>query len=178
MSKGTSDTKRDLAIRFGSIYGFEEAVVMMECLRDNAPTCDRRVREFEEAFASYAGASYARAVTSGTAALLMAMMAVDVKEGDEVITTPLTWIATANAAALLGARIIFADVDPETLNIDPDRIRDKITPETKAIVPVHLYGQPCDMDPIMEIAESHGVYVVEDAAHAPGGEYNGKRRDL
>jgi len=164
MGETRSDTKRDLSIRFGSIYGLEEAVAMMECLRDNAPTCDRRVREFEEAFARYSGTRYARAVTSGTAALLMAMVAIDVGEGDEVITTPLT-----------GARIIFADVDPRTLNIDPGAIEDKITPRTKAVVPVHLYGQPCDMDPIMELAEKHGFYVVEDAAHAPGAEYRGRK---
>ncbi|HMF34386.1 MAG TPA: DegT/DnrJ/EryC1/StrS family aminotransferase, partial [Candidatus Lokiarchaeia archaeon] len=101
--------------------------------------------------------------------------AVDIQPGDEVITTPITWIATAAAAVVLGATIKFADVDPTTLNIDPNTCEALITPRTKAICPVHLYGLPVDMAPIMEIAQAHGIKVIEDSAHAPGATYNGTR---
>jgi perosamine synthetase len=115
------------------------------------------------------------AVTSGTSGLELAVIAAGIEPGEEVITTPLSWISTANAAAARGARVIFADVNPRTLNLDPASIGGKITDRTKAIIVVHLYGQPCDMDPIMELARERGIVVIEDCAHAPGAEYKGRR---
>jgi dTDP-4-amino-4,6-dideoxygalactose transaminase len=103
------------------------------------------------------------------------MIAAGVGRGDEVITTPISWISTANAAAVLGATVVFADVDPRTLNIDPNSVAEKITPRTKAILPVHLYGQCCDMDALNELARPRGICVVEDAAHAAGAESKGRK---
>ena len=99
----------------------------------------------------------------------------DIKPGDRVLTTPLTWIATAAAGVTLGAEVDFVDIDPVTYNLDPAQLEAKITPNTKAILPVHLYGQCCDMDPILAIARRHGVAVVEDACHAVGAEYKGRK---
>jgi dTDP-4-amino-4,6-dideoxygalactose transaminase len=114
-------------------------------------------------------------VTSGTTGLNLAMVAAGVKPGDEVITTPISWIATANAAAVLGAKVVFADVNPRTLNLDPASVEKKITPRTKAILPVHLYGQCADMDALNELARPRKILVVEDAAHAAGAEYKGRK---
>ncbi len=113
----------------------------MEVLRANAPSCGPWVKKFEEEFAAFCGTQYGLAVTSGTTGLHLAMVAADIRPGDEVITTPISWVATANAAAVLGAKIVFADVNPKTLNLDPASVEKKITPRTKAILPVHLYGQ-------------------------------------
>src|SRR5262249_6991835 len=107
--------------------------------------------------------------------LELAMIACGVGPGDEVITTPLSWISTANAIAARGATVVFADVDPETLNIDPADVARKITPRTKAILVVHLYGQCCDMEPINAVAREHGLRVVEDCAHAAGATYKGRK---
>src|SRR5207249_7672526 len=103
------------------------------------------------------------AVSNGTAALFLSLLALDVKRGDRILTTPLTWIATAAAGGTLGAEVDFVDIDPATCNLDPAQLEAKITPNTKAILPVHLYGQCCDMDSILAIARRHGVAVVEDA---------------
>lgn len=129
------------------------------------------VGEFECKLAGYLGGSFALGVANGTDALQIAMMALDVGPGDEIITTPFTFIATAEAAALLGATPVFADIDPQTFNLDPDRIEELITPHTKAIVPVHLFGQPADMDPILDVAREHDLYVIEDNAQAIGSAY-------
>jgi perosamine synthetase len=166
---------QELEFGHGSTYGEEEAAALLDVLRANAPSCGPRVKEFEEAFASYCGTEYAVAVTSATAGLQLAMVAADVGPGDEVITTPLSWISTANAAAACGADVVFADVSPCTLNIDVDSIARKIGPRTKAIIVVHLFGQCCDMDPLMELARERGIIVVEDCAHAPGAEYRGRK---
>jgi dTDP-4-amino-4,6-dideoxygalactose transaminase len=165
----------ELEFGHGSCYGKEEQDVLMEVLRANAPSCGPWVKRFEEGFASYCGAKYGLAVTSGTTGLNLSMVAADVGAGDEVITTPISWIATANAAAVLGAKVVFADVDERTLNLDPASVEKKITPRTKAILPVHLYGQCSDMDALNEMARPRKILVVEDAAHAAGAEYKGRK---
>jgi len=165
----------ELEFGHGSCYGKEEQDVLLEVLRANAPSCGPWVRRFEEEFAKYCGTRYGLAVTSGTTGLHLAMIAAGVGPGDEVITTPISWIATANAAAVLGANVVFADVDPRTLNLDPASVEKKITPRTKAILPVHLYGQCSDMDGLNELAGPRKICVVEDAAHAVGAEYKGRK---
>jgi perosamine synthetase len=165
----------ELEFGHGSSYGVEERDVLLEVLQSGAPSCGPWVKRFEEEFAKYCGTTYGLAVTSGTTALQLAMIAAGVGPGDEVITTPISWIATANAAAVLGAKVVFADVDPRTLNLDPASVAEKITSLTKAIVPVHLYGQCADMDALNALARPRGICVVEDAAHAAGAEYKGSR---
>ena len=133
------------------------------------------VGELETRLAEYTGAAHCIAVASGTEALLIALMALGVGRGDEVITTPFTFIATAEAIVLLGATPVFVDVDPVTCNIDPALIEARITPRTRAIIPVALYGQPADMDEINEIAERRGIAVIEDAAQSFGASYRGRQ---
>jgi len=134
-----------------------------------------QVLQFEEEFAAYCGARYCVSLHSGTDALQLALLTLGITSGDEVITTPHTFIATAEAISTCGARPVFVDIDPDTYNIDPRKIEPAITSNTKAIIPVHLYGQPCDMDPILQIAREHNLHVVEDAAQAHGAKYKGKR---
>ena len=165
----------ELEFGHGSRYGKEEQDAVLEVLRASAPSCGPWVKRFEEAFATFCGTQYGLAVTSGTTGLQLAMIAVGVGPGDEVITTPVSWVATANAAAVLGAKMVFADVDPNTLNLDPASVKEKITPRTKAILPVHLYGQCSDMDTLNELARPRKIRVVEDAAHAAGAEYKGRK---
>ena len=167
--------KFDLQIKFGSEYGPEEERAVLDVLRKGAPTSGEACIQFEKDFAAYCGTQHARVVSNGTAALFLSMVALDVKPGDRVLTTPLTWIATAAAPGVLGAQVDFVDVDPNTYNMDPDRLAAAITPNTKAVIPVHLYGQCCDMDPILTLAREHGFDVVEDACHAVGGEYKGRK---
>jgi dTDP-4-amino-4,6-dideoxygalactose transaminase len=171
----TPKVKYELEVAFGSRYGIEEAAALMEVLRANAPSCGKKVKQFEEAFAAYCGVRYALAVTSATTGLTLAGIAAGVGPGTEVITTPLTWVASAFPFSSLGASVVFCDVDPRTLNMDPDKLPALITPRTKAIVPVHLAGQCCAMDRIMEVAKRHGVRVIEDCAHNPGGSYLGRK---
>lgn len=165
----------ELEYGHGSIYGPEEEAALREVLAANAPSCGPKVKQFEEAFAAYCRVPFGLAVTSATAGLQLAMIAAGVGPDDEVVTTPISWISTANAAAAQGARVVFADVDPRTLNLTAASIAEKITPRTKAILLVHLYGQCCDMDPIMALARERGIPVVEDCAHAAGAEYKGRR---
>ena len=125
--------------------------------------------------AGYMEGSYAHGVANGTDALQIAFMALGLGPGDEVITPAFTFIATAEAAALLGATPVFADIDPKTFNLDPDRIEELITPRTKAIVPVPLFGQSTDLDPILDVARRHGIPVIEDNAQAIGATYKGRK---
>jgi len=132
------------------------------------------VREFESSFANFVKAKHALAVNSGTAALHSALMAADIGSEDEVILPSFTFVATAEVVALLGAKTVFVDIDPETYNISTKLIEKAITKKTKAIMPVDLYGLPADMKPIREIADKHGLFIIEDAAQAHGATYNGK----
>jgi len=135
----------------------------------------KEVAAFEEEFAAFSGAKYGIAVNSGTSALHLALLAAGVGPGDEVITVPCTFVATVAAVEYTGAKPVFVDVDPVTYTMDPAKIEAAITPKTKAILPVHLYGNPADMDPILEIGRRHGLVVIEDAAQAHGAEYKGRR---
>ncbi len=154
---------------------FEETLALIEVLKNRAPSCGKKVIQFEKEFAAFCGVNYALAVTSATTGLTLAGIAAGVGPGTEVITTPISWVATSMAYSTLGADIVFCDVNPRTLNLDPKHLEALITPKTKAIVPVHLYGQCAEMDQIMEIAQRYGVPVIEDCAHNPGGEYLGRR---
>jgi perosamine synthetase len=167
--------KYDLQIKFGSEYGEEERAAMLDVLAQGAPTSGDACVAFEKAFAEYCGVAYARCTSNGTASLFLSMLGIGIGPGDRVITTPVTWIATAAAAVVLGADIDFVDIDRDTYNIDPRGIEAVIRPNTKAIVPVHMYGQCCDMDPILAIAQKHGLHVVEDACHTVGGQYRGRK---
>ena len=133
------------------------------------------VTELEKEIATFVNAKFGIGASSGTDALYMAMLALDIGPGDEVITTPFTFIATAEVIALVGAKPVFVDIDPKTYNIDVTQIENKITEKTKAIIPVHLYGQAADMDSISSIAKKHNLYIIEDAAQAIGAEYKNQK---
>lgn len=148
---------------------------VIQVLQSDYLTTGPKVAEFEDVVASYTGAKYAVAVANGTAALHIACMAAGVGIGDEVITTPITFAASANCALYCGAKVVFADIKEDTYNIDPAKIEEKITERTKAIIPVHFTGQSCEMDEIMRIAKKHNLIVIEDAAHALGASYKGQK---
>lgn len=133
------------------------------------------VRKLEKSFAEYTGTNHALGVASGTDALHLALRALDIGPGDEVITVSFTFIATVEAISYVGATPVFADINPDTFNLDVKELEKKITPKTKAIIPVHLYGQPVDMSPVIEIAKKYNLFVVEDCAQAIGAEYKGKK---
>lgn len=151
----------------------DDIQAVVDVLRSDYLTTGPKIAEFERTVASYVGAKYAVAVSNGTAALHIACLAAGITEGDEVITTPITFAASANCVLYCGGTPVFADIDSETYNIDPEDIRRKITPRTKAIIPVHFAGQPCDMDAIHAIAKEYHLTVIEDGAHALGAEYRG-----
>lgn len=151
----------------------EEAV--LQVLRSGMLIQGRMVEEFETGLANYLGATHVVAVGSGTAALHLAFLALGVGPGDEVITTPFSFASSAYAIMYCGATPVFADIDPRTFNIDPASIEERITPRTVGIEPVHLYGQPAEMDAIRDIAARHGLFIVEDAAQAIGAEYRGRK---
>jgi dTDP-4-amino-4,6-dideoxygalactose transaminase len=149
----------------------EEIEAAVETLRSGWLASGPRAAELEERFASFVGAKHGIALNSGTAALHFAVLAAQIGPGDEVVTTPLTWPATANVVVHAGARPVFVDVRESDLNIDPDAVAAAITPRTKAILPVHVAGQPCDLDRLHE----HGLAVIEDATHAAESEYRGRK---
>jgi len=155
--------------------GQEEIDEVVRTLKSGWLTTGEKSKSFEEKFARYTGAPHAIALSSGTAALFLSLIVNSVQAGDEVITTPFTFISTANVIHHLGAKPVFADIDETTYNIDPDKIAHAITKRTKVILPVHYSGQACDMKSIMNIAEKHNLQVIEDAAHALGAEYYGKK---
>ncbi|WP_262966577.1 DegT/DnrJ/EryC1/StrS family aminotransferase [Methylobacter psychrophilus] len=138
-------------------------------------TLGTEVALFEQEFATYSQAQFGIGVNTGTSALHLALLAAGIGHNDEVITVPFTFVATVAAIDYTGAKTVFVDIDPRTFTIDVKAIEKAITDKTKAIIPVHLYGQPADMDPILEIAKRHGLVVIEDAAQAHGAEYKGKR---
>jgi dTDP-4-amino-4,6-dideoxygalactose transaminase len=156
------------------LIGDEEIEEVVKVLKSGFIAQGPKVAEFEEKFAEYIGVKHAVATSSGTTALHTALLALGIKAGDEVVTTPFTFAATSNSVLYVGAKPVFVDVNPETYNIDPEKIAEAITDKTKAIMPVHLYGQPADMDPIREIADDNDLKVIEDAAQAHGAVYNGK----
>ncbi len=155
--------------------GDEEKKAVMEVLDSGMLAQGPRVKAFEEAFAEMCGVKYAIATSSGTTALHLAVLAHGIGTGDEVITSAFTFIASANSILFTGARPVFVDIDPRTFNLNVDLIEAAITPKTKAIMPVHLYGLACDMDPILRLAEKYNLAVIEDACQSHGAEYkNGK----
>ena len=164
----------DLKAQYESIRD-EIADALQQVLDNTAFAGGKFVSNFEDDFAAFCGCEHAVGVSSGTSALWMALSALGIGPGDEVITVPNTFIATAEAISFCGATPVFVDVDERTYNMNPDLLEEAITPATKAIIPVHLFGQMADMEPIMEIARIHELFVVEDACQAHGAEYKGRR---
>ncbi len=163
-------------IPYGRQFIDEEDInAVIEVLRSDYLTTGPMVTEFEKKVCEYTGAKYAVAVANGTAALHIACLAAGIGKDDEVITTPITFAASSNCVLYCGGKPVFADIDSKTYNIDPNDIERKITSKTKAIIPVHYAGQPCDMDRIYNIADKHNLIVIEDAAHALGAEYKDKK---
>ena len=162
-------------LTFGSPdIGEEEIAEVVSTLRSGWIGTGPKVAAFEEAFKAYVGAEHAIAVSSCSAALHLSMLVSGVGPGDEVITTPMTFCATANAIVHAGATPVFADIDLATMNIDPERLEAAITPKTKAIIPVHLFGQSAEMDAVMALAREHNLRVIEDGAQAIGARYRGR----
>lgn len=158
------------------VFNGNEKKYLNECIDTGWVSANGRfVTEFENKFAEYCGSKYAISCSNGTVSLHLILLAMGIGEGDEVIMPTLTYIATANTVKYCGAKPVFVDSDEDTFNIDPKKIEEKITSKTKAIMPVHLYGLPADMKPIMEIANKYNIPVIEDAAEAHGSEYNGQK---
>ncbi len=166
---------REIPIFYGHQY-IDEADIqaVVEVMKSDYLTCGPKIGELEQKLCALTGAKYAVVCANGTAALHMAAMTADVKEGDEVITTPITFAASANCALYCGARPVFADIDPETYNIDPEKVEAAITPRTKAVVVVDYTGQSVAMDPLREICRKHGLVLIEDGAHVIGTKYKGQ----
>lgn len=157
------------------LIGDEEINEVIDTLKSGWISTGPKTMRFEELIAEYTRAPYAVTVNSGTATLHLSLIALGIGRGDEVITTPLTFTATANVIVHVGAKPVFCDIKRDTYNIDPDKIEKTITPRTKAIIPVDYAGQPCDLEAITEIARKHKLYVIEDAAHTIGAEYKGEK---
>ena len=149
--------------------------MVLRTLRSDHLTRGPMVPAFEQQFRDYLGVRHALAVSNGTAALHLALLAHGIKQGDVVLTTPFTFVSTANAVLYVGAKPKFVDIDPETYNIDPNRIQEAIDPKTRALIIVHVFGVPCDMKPILEICEDHHIVLIEDACEALGAQYGGKK---
>jgi len=153
----------------------EDEQAVLELMRKNEISVSEEPKKLEKEFAQFLGARYALAEVNGTTALYAALFVLGIKQGDEVICPSYTYWATAMPAVTLGAKIVFCEVDPKNLNMDPEDFRKKITPRTKAVIPVHLWGLPCEMDEIIAIARENNIAVIEDACHAHGAEYKGKK---
>lgn len=153
----------------------EDIQAVENVLRSDYLTTGPKVSEFEKRVAEYVGAKYAVAVSNGTAALHVACLAAGIQEGEEVITSPITFAASSNCVLYCGGKPVFADIDQDTYNISPEELESKITERTRAIIPVHYTGQPCQMDEIHRIARKHHLLVIEDAAHALGAAYHGRK---
>jgi perosamine synthetase len=176
VNEGGTMKKRESFLSYGQQWITDEDIeAVVTVLKSPFLTQGPKIHEFERKVADYVGAKYAVAFSNGTAALHGACFAAGIGEGDEVITTPITFAATSNAVLYCGGKPVFADIDERTYNIDPKEIRKHITPNTKAIIPVDFTGQPADMDAIMEIANEHGLVVIEDGAHSLGAEYKGRK---
>jgi len=175
-STETSDSRRLGFLPFSlPSIGEDEIAEVVDSLRSGWITTGPKAQQFERDFAEYVGARFAVGLSSATAGLHLSLKAIDIGPGDEVITTPMTFVATVNMIVANGAVPVFADIDPHTLQISPEEVERKVTQKTRAILPVHFAGQPCDMDRIHEIADTHDLRVIEDAAHAVGTEYRGRR---
>lgn len=158
------------------LLGEKELEYVIDCVKSGwISSMGKYVNEFEGKFSKYCNSKHGVAVANGTVALHLALAALGIGKGDEVIIPDLTFVATANAVLYTGAKPVFVDIDKETWCIDAEKIKAKVNKKTKAIIPVHLYGHPCDMDPIMELAEDKDIQVIEDAAEAHGAEYKGKK---
>ncbi len=164
----------DLKAQYRSIQPEIDAA-MQRVVTNTSFILGKEVAEFEKNFAAFCHAPYAVGTDSGTAALHLALLICGVQPGDEVITTTHTFVATSEVISVIGARPVFVDIDPRTYNLDPDAVARAITPRTRVILPVHLYGQPAEMDPLLELARRHNLKVIEDAAQAHGSEYRGRR---
>jgi dTDP-4-amino-4,6-dideoxygalactose transaminase len=164
----------DLTRQYDEITG-EIGAALARVLPSGKYTLGPELAAFEQEFARYCGTTSAIGVSSGTDALHLALAACGIGAGDEVITVPNTYIATVFAITYVGATPVFVDVQPDTYNLDPELLETAITDRTRAVIPVHLYGQPCDMDAIQSIARAHGLWVIEDASHAHGASYRGRR---
>ena len=160
---------------FRPSYDNEEAKAVAEVLESGWVGLGPKTSQFEKEFAQYVRSPYCVALNSGTAALHLALVALNLRPGDEVIVTPITFVSTVHVIEYVGATPVFADVEPDTLNIDPSDVERKISSRTKAILPMHYGGHPCDMDALSKCAEDRGIKIVEDAAHACGAQYKGRK---
>ena len=167
--------RKDFLVFGSPLIGEEEIQEVVDTLRSGWIGTGPKTQRFEAAFAQYIGCQHAIALNSCTAGLELALVAAGIGEGDEVITTPMTFAATANVIVHQRAVPVLADVEPDTFNIDPARLGERITPRTRAIIPVHFAGHPCDMGPIAALARQHGLTVIEDAAHATESWYRGRK---
>lgn len=165
-----------MKIRLSKPYvGKEEIDAVVAVMKSDTLSLGPKLEEFEQMFANYIGTKHAIAVNSGTSGLHLVVKSLGLKKGDEVITTPFSFIASANCSLFEGAKPVFVDIDKDTYNIDPSKIEASITPKTKAILPVHVFGQTCDMDPIIAIAKKHNLKIIEDSCEAIGAKYKDKK---
>ena len=172
--KGENELKRTIPIA-KPVLGREEVEAVRKVFESGVLVQGKRIELFEKEFAEYIGVEHAVAVANGTLALDASLKALKLGPGDEVVTSAFSFVASSNCVLFQGAKPVFADIDPRSFDMDPSDVAEKITAKTKAIIPVHLYGQPAEMDALTEIAEDHGIALVEDAAQAHGAEYKGRK---